>query len=77
VGLAGEEDLNSPIFLAIFADAWIGEEEAGALVGCHAAGKSDGQDIGVELLAGAQATSSSRRCLLLAWQLAILVSETP
>ena len=54
VRLAGEENLYSAdLFGDLCQPLGIGEEQAGAFVGCHAAGKTERKNIGVELLVGA------------------------
>ena len=54
VGLAGEEDLQSAEFLGEGFEAWaIVEEQVDSLVGGDAAGEAEGEDVGVEVNAGA------------------------
>ncbi len=54
VGLAGEEDLEAADLLGDGDQArGVVEEQAGALVGGDAAGEAEGEDVGVEVVAGA------------------------
>ena len=53
VGFAGEEDLEAADLFGDCREACrVGEDEAGALVGGDAASEAEGEDVGIELLAG-------------------------
>ena len=54
MGFAGEENLQAADLLGEPREALgVVEEQAGALVGGHAAGEAEGQHLGIELLPGA------------------------